>query len=55
MKKRSMHWGAGDTEAMVKIKQGILNGTLREVYLSAQNRSKRQQRALKKFIRSRRY
>jgi len=37
MKKRGMHWSADGIEAMVKVKQGILNGTLREVYLSAQH------------------
>lgn len=51
MKKRGMHWSDEGAEAMVKVKQGILNGTLRTVYLSAQHRSDRQQRAFKKSIR----
>lgn len=52
MKKRGMHWSVEGAEAMVKVKQGILNGTLREVYLLAQHRSDRQQRAFKKSIRT---
>ena len=51
MKKRGMHWSKEGAEAMVKVKQGILNGTLREVYLASQKRSKRKQRAFKKSIR----
>src|SRR5699024_7295031 len=29
--RRGMHWSARGAESMVKVKQGILNGTLREV------------------------
>lgn len=36
---------------MVKVKQGILNGTLREVYLQSQRRSKRKQREFKRTVR----
>ncbi|SHF42869.1 hypothetical protein SAMN02745208_02000, partial [Heyndrickxia coagulans DSM 1 = ATCC 7050] len=51
MKKRGMHWSELGAEAMVKIKQGILNGTLREVYLKHRSRSERKQRNLKQSIR----
>ncbi|MED4322024.1 hypothetical protein P9232_11250, partial [Weizmannia sp. CD-2023] len=51
MKKRGMHWSELGAEAMVKIKQGILNGTLREAYLKHRSRSERKQRNLKQFIR----
>lgn len=51
MKKRGMHWSPKGAEAMVKIKQGILNGTLREVYLKDQKRSIRKQREVKKKVR----
>jgi len=51
MKKRGMHWSAEGAEAMVKVKQGILNGTLREVYLEDLKRSARKQREVKKVIR----
>jgi len=51
MKKRGMHWSAIGAEAMVKVKQGMLNGTLREVYLMAQKRSERQQRDVRKTVR----
>lgn len=50
MKKRGMHWSEEGAEAMVKVKQGILNNTLREIYLSAQNRSDRKQRCFKRTI-----
>ncbi|KPH66628.1 UPF0236 family transposase-like protein, partial [Oceanobacillus caeni] len=43
MKKRGMHWSLEGSEAMVKIKQGILNKTLRSVYLRDQRRSVRKQ------------
>lgn len=39
MEKRGMDWSAEGSEAMVKVKQGILSGTLREVYLKEQYRS----------------
>lgn len=51
MKKRGMHWSDEGAEAMVKIKQGILNQTLREVYLKHQQRSARKQRVMKKVVR----
>src|SRR5690625_2062138 len=51
MKKRGMHWSSEGAEAMVKIKQGILNGTLREVYLEKLKRSVRKQREVKKVVR----
>lgn len=51
MKKRGMHWSAAGAEAMVKIKQGMLNGTLREIYLASQQRSQRKQREVKRTVR----
>ena len=51
MKKRGMHWSPKGAEAMVKVKQGILNGTLRDVYLKDQKRSTRKQREVKKTVR----
>lgn len=51
MKKRGMHWSPEGAEAMVKVKQGILNGTLREVYLKDLKRSVRKQREVKRVIR----
>lgn len=51
MKKRGMHWSPEGAEAMVKVKQGILNGTLREVYLKDLKRSARKQREVKKVVR----
>lgn len=50
MKKRGMHWSAEGREAMVKIKQGILNQTLREAYLKNQNRSVRKHREVKRIV-----
>src|SRR5699024_10583100 len=47
MKRRGMHWSAKGAESMVKVKQGILNGTLREDYLMSQKRNKRKQRETK--------
>lgn len=52
MKKRGMHWSKDGAEAMVKIKQGIANNTLREVYLASQRRSFRKQRKIKKIVRT---
>jgi len=46
-----MHWSAAGAEAMVKIKQGMLNGTLREIYLASQQRSQRKQREVKRTVR----
>lgn len=51
MKKRGMHWSETGCEAMVKVKQGLLNQTLREAYLHQQTRSTRQQRKLKQTVR----
>lgn len=51
MKRRGMHWSDSGAEAMVKIKQGILNDTLREVYLASQHRSDRKQRKVKQTVR----
>src|SRR5699024_9736106 len=50
MKKRGMHWSKDVAEALVKVKQGILNGTLRKVYLAAERRSNRKQRKLKRSV-----
>lgn len=44
MKKRGMHWSKDGGEGMVKVIQGILNRTLRDVYLKHQKRSERKQR-----------
>ena len=51
MKKRGMHWSLEGAEAMVKVKQGILNGTLRAVYLESLRRSARKQREVKQVVR----
>ncbi|WP_035028552.1 ISLre2 family transposase [Carnobacterium mobile] len=51
MKKRGMHWSTEGCEAMVKVKQGMFNHTLREAYLHQQNRSARQQRKLNQTVR----
>ncbi len=51
MKKRGMHWSQDGAEAMVKVKQGKLNGTLREAYLQGLHRSARKQREVKKMVR----
>ncbi|TCT18789.1 uncharacterized protein UPF0236 [Melghiribacillus thermohalophilus] len=52
MKKRGMHWSKAGGEGMVKVIQGILNGTLRNVYLKHQTkRSKRKQRHVKQTVR----
>lgn len=51
MKKRGMHWSEQGAEAMVKIKQGMLNSTLRDVYLASQQRSRRKQREVKRTVR----
>lgn len=50
MKRRGMHWSHEGAEAMVKVKQGRLNGTLREVYLLGQRRSARKQRTFKRTV-----
>ncbi|MCZ0704667.1 hypothetical protein J2T56_003279 [Natronobacillus azotifigens] len=50
MKKRGMHWSEAGSEGMVKVIQGILNGTLRDVYLKHQKRSERKQRQVKKTV-----
>lgn len=51
MKKRGMHWSEAGGEGMVKVIQGILNGTLRDVYLKHQKRSERKQRHVKQTVR----
>lgn len=51
MKKRGMHWSSDGAEAMVKVKQGILNSTLREAYLQDLKRSVRKQREVKRVVR----
>ena len=51
MKKRGMHWSKEGAEAMVKIRQGIENNTLREIYLASQQRSHRKQRKVKQTVR----
>lgn len=51
MKKRGMHWSKDGAEAMVKVKQGMLNGTLRDVYLQDQKRTVRKQREVRKTAR----
>lgn len=51
MKKRGMHWSKQGAEAIVKIKQGMLNQTLRSAYLSNQRRSVRKQRDVRRTIR----
>lgn len=51
MKKRGMHWSPQGAEAMVKIKQGLLNGTLKEAYLGQQKSTARQERQHKKMVR----
>ena len=51
MKKRGMHWSKNGCEAMVKVKQGIFNDTLRHAYLNGIHRTARQQREDKKIIR----
>lgn len=51
MKKRAMHWIRDVAEVMVKVKQGKLNGTLREPYLKDQYRSARKQQEVKKVVR----
>lgn len=55
MKKRGMHWSVRGAEAMVKVKQGILNGTLRHVYLKSQKRSHRKQREITKAVHMSKY
>src|SRR5699024_9164277 len=50
MKKRGMHWSKEGAEDMVKVKQGIANNTLKEVYLASQHRSHRKQREVKKAV-----
>jgi len=51
MKKRGMHWSPDGAEAMVKVKQGIINQTLRDAYLKQQQRSVRKQREVKQTVR----
>ena len=51
MKKRGMHWSAEGCEAMVKVKQGMFNHTLREAYLHQQKRNARKQRKVNQTVR----
>lgn len=51
MKKRGMHWSDDGAESMVKVKQGMINGTLRGVYLKHQRRSAREHRRVKQTVR----
>src|SRR5699024_6559516 len=51
MKKRGMHWSPEGAEAKVKVKQGILNDTLRKVYFEDLQRSARKQREVRKVVR----
>jgi hypothetical protein len=51
MKKRGMHWSEAGAEAMVKIKQGMQNQSLREAYIKNQHRSARNQRVMKRIVR----
>ena len=50
MKKRGMHWSERGCEAMVKVKQGVFNQTLREAYLADIHRSARQVRKDKQLV-----
>src|SRR5699024_10510893 len=50
MKRRGMHWSAKGAESMVKVRQGILNATLREVHLMSQKRSTTKQREIKQTV-----
>src|SRR5699024_10123689 len=55
MKKRSMHCRADGAQAMVKLKHGIYNGSLRDVYLASQKRSIRKQHEVKHSVRMSEY
>lgn len=50
MKKRGMHWSVAGAEALIKVKQGMVNQTLRKAYLKLQKRSVRKQRAVRRTI-----
>lgn len=50
MKKHGMHWSKEGGEAIVKIKQGILNQTLRKAYVDNHQRSNRKQREVKQAV-----
>ncbi|MFT8929818.1 MAG: ISLre2 family transposase [Sporolactobacillus sp.] len=50
MKKRGMHWGQSE-EGMVKVIQGLRNGTLKAAYLASFCPSNRVKRIMKKTIR----
>ncbi|MCO7177207.1 ISLre2 family transposase [Sporolactobacillus kofuensis] len=50
MKKRGMHWGQSE-EGMVKVIQGLRNGTLKTAYLASFTPSQRVKRIMKKAIR----
>ena len=53
MKKRGMHWSADGAEAMAKVMQGMLNGTLQEALRSTYRttRSVREQRKVRQTVR----
>src|SRR5699024_5053658 len=55
MKKRGMHWSKEGAEAMVKVKQGNANNTLKEVYLASQHSSHRKKREVKNAVRMSEY
>src|SRR5699024_2016797 len=50
MKRRSMQCSAKGAESKVIVKQGILNETIRDVYLISKKRSKRKQRENKQTV-----
>lgn len=51
MKKRGMHWSEPGAEAMVKVKQGMINGTLKEAYIQQNQVTAREKRRCQKTIR----
>ena len=51
MKRRGMNWSKEGAEAMVKVRQGMANNTLREVYLASQHRSYRKHRDVREKVR----
>ena len=53
MKRRGMHWSNQGAEAMVKVMQGLLNGTLKQAYSRTVKvrRSRREQRRAKQTFR----
>jgi hypothetical protein len=51
MKHRGMHWGPS-TEGMVKVIQGLRNGTLKAAYLASFTPSRREERQFKRAVRT---